>query len=129
MKEKKGRMIKIVVAVAIIVLFVWFFIIYPWGYFNKNENKLKEAAKHYFEINYRELPENNEIKTLSLSELSKQKYIDDLFVPYTKNVCSVNDSWVKVRKEGDSYKYYTYLKCGYLSSGVDHTGPEINMNG
>ena len=75
MKEKKGRMIKIVVAVAIIVLFVWFFIIYPWGYFNKNENKLKEAAKHYFEINYRELPENNEIKTLSLSELSKQKYI------------------------------------------------------
>lgn len=129
MKEKKGRMIKIVVAVAIVVLFVWFFIIYPWGYFNKNENKLKEAAKHYFEINYRELPENNEIKTLSLSELSKQKYIDDLFVPYTKNVCSVNDSWVKVRKEGDSYKYYTYLKCGYLSSSVDHTGPEITLNG
>lgn len=128
-KEKKGKMIKIAITIGVVVLFAWFFIIYPWGYFNKNEKSLRDAAKHYFEVNYRELPENNEIKTLTLSDLSKEKYIDDLYAPYTKNVCAINDSWVKVRKEGDSYKYYTYLKCGYLSSAVDHTGPEITLNG
>lgn len=128
-KEKKGKVIKIAVTSLIVVLFIVVFFIYPLGYFNKNENKMRNAAKHYFEINYRELPEKDQVKTLSLSELSKEKYIDDLYVPYTKNVCSVNDSWVKVRKEGDGYQYYVYLKCGYLSSAVDHTGPEITLNG
>lgn len=128
-KEKKSKMIKIVVTVVIVVLFVWVFILYPLGYFHKNEDKLKKAAEHYFEINYTELPEKDQVKTLTLSDLSNEKYIDDLYVPYTKNVCSVKDSWVKVRKEGDGYKYYVYLKCGYLSSAVDHTGPEITLNG
>lgn len=128
-KEKKKKIIKIVVTSVIAILFVWFFIIYPLGYFNKNENEMKKAAKHYFEINYTELPEKDEVRTLTLSELSNEKYIDDLYVPYSKKVCSVKDSWVKVRKEGDDYKYYVYLKCGYLSSSVDHTGPEITLNG
>jgi len=128
-KEKKNKIIKIVVTSVILILFVWFFIVYPLIYFNKNEKKLEKAAKHYFEINYTQLPEKDEVKTLSFSQLSNEKYIDDLYVPYSKKVCSVSDSWVKVRKEGDGYKYYVYLKCGYLSSAVDHTGPEITLNG
>jgi len=128
-KEKRGKIIKIVVTCVIAVLFIVVFFVYPLGYFNKNENKMKNATKHYFEVNYRELPEKDEVKTLTLSDLSKEKYIDDLYVPYTKNTCSVNDSWVKVRREGDGYQYYVYLKCGYLSSSVDHTGPEITLNG
>ena len=26
-------------------------------------------------------------------------------------------------------RYYTYLKCGIISSNVDHKGPEITLNG
>ncbi len=128
-KEKRNKIIKIVVTCSIIILFVWFFIIYPLGYFNKNEKEMKNAAKHYFEINYTQLPEKDEVRTLKLSELASEKYIGDLYVPYSKKVCSANDSWVKVRKEGNEHKYYVYLKCGYLSSAVDHTGPEITLNG
>lgn len=128
-KEKKGKIIKITVTSIIAILFVWFFFVYPLGYFHKNEKTLKKAAEHYFEVNYQELPQKDEVTTLSLSELAKEKYVEDLYVPYTKNTCSIDDSWVKVRKEGDGYQYYVYLKCGYLSSAVDHTGPEITLKG
>jgi len=128
-KEKKEKYLKIAVAVIAVVLVAWFFVIYPMTYFHKNEKTLKKAAEHYFEINYNELPTGNNVKTLSFSDLAKEKYVDDLYIPYTKKNCSVKDSWVKVRKEGDGYKYYTYLKCGYLSSSVDHEGPEITLEG
>src|SRR5699024_4695828 len=42
---------------------------------------------------------------------------------------SITESWVKVRREDGEYKYYTYLKCGVISSIVDHKGPEITLNG
>ena len=35
----------------------------------------------------------------------------------------------KVRQEDGEYKYYTYLKCGAISSIVDHDGPKITLNG
>ncbi len=128
-KEKKEKIIKIAVTSIIAVLFIWFFFIYPFAYFKGNENKLEKAAKHYYEINYQQLPERDEVRTVSLSELGQQKYIEDLYIPYTSTVCSVDDSWVKVRKEGDGYRYYVYLKCGYLNSSVDHIGPEIKLKG
>ncbi len=128
-KEKKEKYLKIAVAVVAVGLVAWFFVIYPMSYFHKNEKTLKKAAEHYFEINYNELPTGNNVKTLSFADLAKEKYVDDLYIPYTKKNCSVSSSWVKVRKEGDGYKYYTYLKCGYLSSSVDHDGPEITLEG
>lgn len=128
-KEKKGKIIRIVVTSVIVLLFIWFFIGYPLLHFHRNEKALRKAAAHYFEINYTKLPEKDEVKTLSLVDLINEKYLNDLYGPYSKKVCSAKDSWVKVRKEGDGYQYYVYLKCGYLSSAVDHTGPEITLNG
>ena len=87
-KEKKEKYLKIAVAVIAVVLVAWFFVIYPMTYFHKNEKTLKKAAEHYFEINYNELPTGNNVKTLSFSDLAKEKYVDDLYPIYQKELFS-----------------------------------------
>ena len=65
-----------------------------------------------------------------MGTLYHESYIKgDLFVPYTHKTCSVDNSWVKVRKENGVYKYYTYLECGPLKSRIDHEGPVIQLAG
>ena len=89
------------------------------------------AAKRYFEINSNELPTGKRIKTLSLSTLYSKSYLEnDFYVPYTSNVCDQTDSWIKVRNNNSGeYEYLVYLDCGVLQSSIDHTGPEIKLNG
>lgn len=124
------KKIKLAITVVLILLFVWFLIVSPMITFYKNENRLTEAAKRYFELNASELPTGENIKTLSLKTLYHKSFIkNDLYIPYTKKTCSVENSWVKVRRVNGEYKYYTYLECGVLSSTVDHKGPVITLNG
>lgn len=124
------KKIKLAITVVLILLFVWFLIVSPMITFYKNENRLTEAAKRYFELNASELPTGENIKTLSLKTLYHKAFIkNDLYIPYTKKTCSVENSWVKVRRVNGEYKYYTYLECGVLSSTVDHKGPVITLNG
>lgn len=130
--EKKVvvKYIKIAVTCIVVGLFLWFLILQPMLTFKGNERKMKSAAKRYFEINSAQLPTGSRVKTISLQELYTQSYLeDDFYVPFSKKACSVTESWVKVRKEDGKYKYYTYLKCGVMSSIVDHKGPEITLNG
>lgn len=130
MNKKVKRYVKIAVTVLIIGLFVWFLVIYPLVSFKGYEKTMKEAAERYFVIKPGELPTGERIKTISLQDLFFGAYIkEDFYVPYTKEPCSLKDSWVKVRKENNEYKYYTYLKCGVLSSNVDHKGPTLTLNG
>ncbi len=130
MDKKIKRYLKIAVTVVIVALFVWFLILYPLTTFRKYEKQMTEAAEKYFVIKPGELPTGERIKTLTLQDLFFGSYIkEDLYIPYTKEPCSLKDSWVKVRKENDEYKYYTYLKCGILSSTIDHKGPTITLNG
>ncbi len=130
-KKKIAFNIKFIISLIIVGLFVWYLVISPMMKFHDNEKQMINAAKRYFEINSNELPTGKRIKTLSLSTLYSKAYLEnDFYVPYTSNVCDQTDSWVKVRKNNSGdYEYLVYLDCGVLQSSIDHTGPEIKLNG
>lgn len=124
------KYLKIAVVVIVIALFLWFLVIHPLITFRGYEKDIEAAAKRYYEINAGELPTGTRVKTLSVQKLFDQSYLkEDFYVPFSKKPCSITDSWVKVRQEDGEYRYYTYLKCGIISSNVDHKGPEITLNG
>lgn len=128
--DSQKKKIKIVVVVVIIALILWFMVIIPILKFKKNEKILENAAKRYYEINTGQLPTGKKIKTVELQTLYDKNFIsDDLRSSYTKKVCDIRNSWVKVKKENNDYKYYAYLKCGVFSSKVDHKGPMIRLKG
>lgn len=130
-KKKIAFNIKFIISLIIVGLFVWYLVISPMMKFHDNEKQMINAAKRYFEINSNELPTGKRIKTLSLSTLYSKSYLEnDFYVPYTSNVCDQTDSWIKVRKNNsEEYEYLVYLDCGVLQSSIDHTGPEIKLNG
>ncbi len=130
MDKKIIKYLKIACVVIVIALFVWFLVLSPLLTFKGYERQAEEAAKRYYELNESELPTGTRVKTLSIQKLFDQAYLkEDFYVPFSKKPCSITDSWVKVRKEDGEYKYYTYLKCGVISSVVDHKGPEITLDG
>lgn len=129
-KKKMTKHLKLAIVIIVVVLFIWFLVLNPLLTFKGYENQVEDAAKRYFEINSSQLPTGTRVKTLSVQELFNQAYLkDDFYVPFSKKPCSITESWVKVRREDGEYKYYTYLKCGVISSIVDHKGPEITLNG
>lgn len=129
-KNKLMRKIKLVISLSLVLLFIWFTAIKPTFDFKSNEKKLEEAAKRYYEINEDKLPTGTRIKTLTLKDLYNGGYIEeDIYLPYSKEPCSITDSWVKTKQENGEYKHYVYLQCGALKSKVDHKGPTIILNG
>ena len=130
MNKEVLKKIKLIITVVLILAFVWFLIISPMITFHNNEKNLEDAAKRYFELNSNELPSGENVKTVTLKTLYHKAFIkNDLYIPYTSKTCSIENSWVKVKRVNDEYKYYTYLECGVLSSTVDHKGPVITLNG
>lgn len=121
---------KVLICIAIALLFVWFLVLSPMITFHNNEEKLEKAARRYFDLNKDKLPIGERVKTLSLSDLYNESYLDsDFKIPYSGKLCSVEKSWVKVKNKNGDYKYYVYLDCGVLKSSIDHKGPEIKLNG
>lgn len=93
------------------------------------EKDLLTVAHDYYQENATDLPKKNgDVSTVLLDTLYKNNWIDALYIPGKKDVCDAN-SWVKVIKEDDEYKYYTYLSCGKYESKTDHVGPNIELNG
>jgi len=130
MENKISGKIKLLITIGIIFLFVWYLVLSPMITFHNNEKTLENAARRYFELNSNELPTGERVKTVTLQTLYQKAFIEsDLYMPHSKNICSVTDSWVKVKRVNDEYKYYTYLDCGVLSSTIDHKGPTIKLNG
>lgn len=131
MKNKKNeKIIKIVVTVIVIALLVWFVIINPLLKFKSMEKELLNASKRYFEINTSMLPTGTKIRKISLQTLYDKDFIqEDLRSPYTNKYCDAENSWVRVSKDENDYKYNVYLECGMFKSKTDHKGPEINLNG
>ena len=125
--QKLNKRIKTISILLILAVILWVFVLNPLITFKKNEKTFKEAAQRYYEFYESELPTGDRIADVSLQKLYEKGFLDtDFYVPYKilkKTTCSVTDSWVKVAKKDDGYKYYTYLKCGLLSSSVDHKGP------
>ena len=69
------------------------------------------------------------LKNTAEKERRKSFLKEDIYIPNSKEPCSLEDSWVKVKRVDGEYKYYTYLKCGIRQSNVDHEGPKIELNG
>lgn len=130
MQKDMFKKIKLFIVLVIICFFIWFLVIFPLISFHSNEKKLKEAAIKYFDLYSDQLPIGERVKTLSLSTLYRKSFIkSDLKTPYTGNNCSVENSWVKVKKVNNDYKYYVFLDCGLMKSSVDHAGPVLKLNG
>lgn len=130
MNKKVLTKIKLLILIVVICLGVWFLGISPILTFRSNEEKLTKAAKRYYELNPDKLPTGERVRTLYLNTLYKESYIENDFkMPYTGKICSIEKSWVKVVRDNDDYKYYTYLDCGTLKSNIDHDGPKITLNG
>jgi hypothetical protein len=124
------KKIKFLIVIAIIFGFVWFLVISPMITFRGYESKMEAAAKKYFELNSSQLPTGERIKTVSLKTLYHKSFMEnDMYIPYSTQTCSIENSWVKVKKVNNDYKYYVYLECGVLTSTIDHKGPEIKLNG
>ncbi len=124
------RTLKLFVVIAIVGCFVWFLVLSPMITFRHNEEVLENAARRYFELNSEELPTGERVKTLSLNVLYDKSYLKETFyAPLSHDACSVDKSWVKVRRENGHYQYYVYLDCGVLTSNVDHKGPTISLKG
>ena len=128
--KNKLRLIRLTITVVIVGLFVWFLVLSPYITFKQNESEMVKAAKRYYEINLDKLPTGTRISTVTLQTLSRESYIDkDFYVPFSKEPCSITESWVKVKHTDSGYKYYAYLECGVLKSTTDHKGPTITLNG
>ena len=128
--KKISKKIKFIIVIVLVVCFVWFLILSPMITFHNNEKVLENAARRYFELNPTLLPTGERIKKVSLETLYHGAYLkNDVFIPYTHKTCSVDNSWVKVRRENNDFKYYVYLECGLLSSSIDHKGPTIKLKG
>ncbi len=120
----------VIIGGAIVLLgLVYYFVIDVLLTFMQNEKTMLEAAEKYYATNSRELKEEG-VSTVSLQTLYDDLWIETaLYEPHTTKLCSADNSWVKVRKENEEYKYYVYLECGGLKSGTDHQGPVITLNG
>lgn len=130
MQKKHFRTIKFLIVVAIVAAFVWFLVVSPMMTFHNNEKVLEDAARRYYELNKDQLPTGERVKTLSLNTLYKKSYLkEDFKTPYAKDLCSLEKSWVKVKRVNGEYQYYVYLDCGTLKSSIDHTGPQIKLKG
>lgn len=130
MNKGFAKWLKLLVVLVIAGAFLWFLVLSPMITFRNNEKTLEKAARRYFELNEDELPTGERVKTLSLNTLYKKSYLkEDFKTPYAGELCSLEKSWVKVRRENGEYKYYIYLDCGTLKSSIDHTGPHIKLNG
>lgn len=130
MKDKIIKNLKLVIFIAIVAVATWVIIIQPAITFKSNEKTMEEAARRYYDLNSRELPTGERIKTIELQKLYDGGLLEkDFFIPLTKKTCSNENSWVKVRRENGVYKYYVYLECGRYKSRVDHVGPVIKLNG
>ncbi len=124
------KRIKVILTLVILGCMVWFLIVSPLIQFHRNEKSVEKAGKRYFDLNQNELPTGERVKTLSLKKLYFEKLLEnDIFAPYTRKTCSLEKSWVKVKREENDYQYYVYLDCGILKSSVDAKGPVIRLKG
>ena len=130
MLSKVSKKVKRIVFLVLVVLGAWVFLIQPFMTFRSNEKQMEKAARRYFDLNSRELPSGERVKTLGLQKLYDGGLLEnDFYIPLSKKTCSNENSWVKVKKENSEYVYYVYLECGRFKSKIDHEGPVIKLKG
>lgn len=130
---KKNKKIVILISVGVLLIvsgiLSWNLYFSKFKIFKDNEKLFLETVERYYSMNSNYLPEKNGTREMTLQKLYEGHHISDLYVPKTKKLCDSN-SWVRVyQDENGKFSYTTYLKCGKFESNVDHTGPEITLNG
>ena len=129
-KKKIIRIVVVVLVVLLVLAILYFAFYYPNKVFKGNEKKFIAAGERYYQINKNYLPnQEGRVLTVNLGTLIKEDYLDDIYIPYSKKVCDLNESTVKAIKKDGEFQYYTYLKCGNYESSTDHEGPVITLNG
>ena len=129
-KKKIIRIVVVVLVVLLVLAILYFAFYYPNKVFKDNEKKFIVAGERYYQINKNYLPnQEGRVLTVNLGTLIKEDYLDDIYIPYSKKVCDLNESTVKAIKKDGEFQYYTYLKCGNYESSTDHEGPVITLNG
>ena len=129
-RKKIIRIIVIVLVILVILAIAFFGFYYPNKVFRDNESLFAKAGERYYQVNRSYLPsEEGRVLSVNLGDLIRDDYLDDIYIPYSKKVCDLNNSTVKVIREDGDYQYYTYLKCGRFESNTDHEGPVITLNG
>ena len=133
-KQPNLRRISLILAIigglCFVLYFVWVFGFEARFLFREQETEFEEAVRFRFEQKPQWLPkEVGDSRKVTLQDMYDEQRLETMLVPKQKKVCD-NTSWVRVIKTGeDEYRYYTYLKCGKYESDIDHTGPEITLNG
>ena len=131
-KLRKIAIILTIIGITLLILFLgWKLFLEKDLLFRKNEEKLLSAAKQYYMQYPGKLPSKvGDSKKLTLDDLYRLEYLDHLMIPGSSEICSQENSWVKVFKEEENdYTYYVYLECGKYKSKVDAIGPEITLEG
>ena len=129
-KKKIIRIVVVVLVVLLVLAILYFAFYYPNKLFKDNEEKFIAAGERYYQINKNYLPnQEGRVLSVNLGTLIREDYLDDLYIPYSKKVCDLNESTVKAIKKDGEFQYYTYLKCGSYESSTDHEGPVITLNG
>ncbi len=129
-KKKRLALILAILGASLLLLYL-VYTLFVEGYFlfRQEEKKFQEAAEYYYFQYPSRLPKKEgEMTSVTLKELNDLERIEKLMIPKENDICSL-DSWVRVFKEGEEYRYYTYLSCGKYQSNVDHEGPTITLNG
>lgn len=133
-KQPNLRRIALILAIMGVLFFV-LYLIWVFGFeakflFREQEKEFEEAVQFRFEQKPQWLPKNiGDSRKVTLQDMYDEQRLETMLVPKQKKVCD-NTSWVRVIKTGEEeYRYYTYLKCGQYESDIDHTGPEITLNG
>lgn len=128
-KKKLKTGVCFVFIIAVVVFIYYYFFLGPSLTFKKQEALLEKAGKRYFEQNTYLFPQEGTTREVRLTLLYDKQYVEAMYAPHSKKLCSGEDSFVKVKKEKGVYQYYTYLSCGKYHSTTDSEGPTIVLNG
>jgi len=80
--------------------------------YKKMEEDFIKAAETFVGDNPSLLPANNEIYSISLTNLYSSNHLKKLIDPKTKKDCNKEDSYIHVKKVNDNVTYTVYLECG-----------------
>lgn len=133
MNKKNLKKIVVLASVGLVLIVVgflsWEFYFSKQLIFKNQEKEFLEVVERYYSMNKQYLPKKGETREVVLQFLYDGNHLSDLYIPKTKELCDSNGSWVRVYNNNGQYEYTTYLKCGKYESKVDHTGPEVVLNG
>ena len=125
--ENKGLIIKIIIIVLCVLILIWLILKIKGNnnnatnngenstvVYNSNVDTMRLALEKYFFIDGN-MPNDSEIKVITLNELSSKGYISKV-VDANKQSCDVNNSTASLVKNADSYVLTINLTCGSMIS-------------